>query len=141
MTKKAEMRIRQEAIFKAFSNGTFNKFTLAEQFHVRERTIRRDLKVIADSFGPIDEKRLIIKQQALDKLPSRIPKMSDSNLIKLGMSGETQKVETTTEVIEDVRKEYIFNFNERPQDERDLIKHAIRVYLKGRSETRPSSIR
>ena len=86
MTTKAEKKIRQEAILKAIDNGTFDKNKLADKFNVIERTIRRDLNEIADSMGPIDERRLIIKQKALDQLPSRIPKMSDVNLIKLAIS-------------------------------------------------------
>jgi len=97
MTTKAEKKIRQEAVLKAIDNGTFDKNKLADKFHVIERTIRRDLNEIADSMGPIDERRLIIKQKALDRLPQRIPKMSDANLIKLGMSGETQRIEAHTE--------------------------------------------
>jgi len=141
MTTKAEKRIRQDCVLDSILTGRFDKYQLAGKFHVIERTIRRDLNEIADNLGPMDKRIIILRKKALDTLGPRINKMTDANLLKLLSLGMTQKVETKTEIKEEVTKEYTLNINEMPEDERNLLKHAIRVYLKGRSETRPSSIR
>lgn len=116
-------KLRQQLVLEALKNGKFDRYKIARKYHVHERTIRRDLNEIAESMGPIEERRLIVKQMALNELPTRIPSMSNFDLIKLAMLGEPQKFEST-EKVEIESRLVTLNVTE---DEDDILNKAARI--------------
>lgn len=118
----------------------WNREQIGAKCEVTEKTIDRDMEAWVQS-GLFE---VWIKEEFLRLHPKVVKEdivEAYRNISKLVGKMITRKFEAKTEYKEEIKQELTINFNELPEDERKLLEHAVRVYLKGRSATRPSSIR
>jgi hypothetical protein len=96
---KLTKKLRQEAELEALNNDTFDRLLLAKTFHVRERTIRRDLNEIAERDGSLEDKIKILRSKCLGKLTKKVHnnKLSDKLMVAIVVATEPKKIETKGE--------------------------------------------
>lgn len=114
MTKKIDKIHRQQVLLNQLNKDIYNKEQFMAKFHIRERTIRRDLNELAEK-GEIYQDRLaILRKKCLGKLTKKVydDKLSDDLMVKLVISGEPKRIEAQS--IEEIRelKVHVFRLDE-----------------------------
>jgi len=106
LTKKIDKIHRQQVLLNRLNNDEYDKEQFMVKFHVRERTIRRDLNELAEK-GEIYQDRLaILRKKCLGKLTKKVHdnQLSDYLMVNLVISGEPKKIEAkTTEEIRELK--------------------------------------
>jgi len=96
-------RLRKELVLEALENDTYDRYGLAKELHVHERTIRRYINEIAEQLcDPHEDRMRILRAKCLGRLTKKVheDKLSDELLVKLLISGEPKKLEAKTEYAE-----------------------------------------
>jgi len=95
MTRKIDKIRRQQTLLNQLNNDTYDKTTFMQAFHVRDRTIRRDLNELVDQ-GEIFEERLnLLRKKCLGKLTKSVhnDELPPHLMVQLVMSGVPHKID------------------------------------------------
>jgi len=83
-------------------------------------------------------------EETVNKIDSRLDEeleqMTHHDLIAWRRAITPQKIEAQTEFKGEMKKEYTFNFNELPEDEREFCRRIARKYIKANNKERSASI-
>jgi len=111
LSKTGQKQLRKELILEALDNDTYNRYNLAKQFHVHERTIRRYINEIAEELcNPHDDRMRILRAKCLGNLTKKVNDglLDDDLMVKLLVSGEPKKLESKhTEEIREIKLTWI----------------------------------
>ena len=117
MTKKIDKIRRQQTLLSQLNNDTYDKETFMSTFHVRDRTIRRDLNELAEQ-GDIFEERLnLLRKQCLGKLTKKVfnDELPPHLMVQLALSGVPHRMESNETI--DVTTRHIIVKMWKPEDE------------------------
>jgi len=96
---KAQQELRREAIKEFYlETGRLPSIqSIMEEFNITERTVRKDLKFVANE---IKDPELVekIRRKFLEQLQRRIPEMEDRNFVKLTKHFLAEKAEVKAEI-------------------------------------------
>lgn len=104
MTKKIDKIRRQKALLQQLDNDTYDREVFISLFHIRDRTIRRDLNDLVEKGEIFAERLKYLRKKCLGKLTKKVheDKLSDDLMVKIALSGEVKKIEKTLDVTKKV---------------------------------------
>ncbi|MDH5786993.1 MAG: DeoR family transcriptional regulator [Candidatus Bathyarchaeota archaeon] len=131
MTKKIDKIQRQKSLLDSINSDSYNKEEFMAKFHIRERTIRRDLEDLAES-GEIHRTRLsLLRKKCLGKLAKKVHdgQLDDKYMVQIVLSGEPKRIEAKT--TEEIKIEQTVKID-ATEDEDKILSRAAAILTRKR---------
>ena len=135
------MLVRQRSLLDSLDNNTFDQDVYMEKYGIREKTVLRDFKTLAEQGELFDHRVSILRKKCLGKLTQKTENdaLADNLMVTIVLSGVTSKTEVYKDVNITKTEEVSINVNNFTPEELQFAKSLARKFIKA-NDTRGSSI-
>jgi hypothetical protein len=129
MTRKLDMLVRQRSLLDSLDDNTVDINKYMESYGIREKTVERDFKALADRGELFTHKVNILRKKCLGHLTKKATDgtLSDSLMVNIVMSGVSQKHEIKEE--KTVLNKHVEEINVTLRNYEDTVQKVLSRYV------------